>query len=114
MKTVLRKGKTLAHGHFSARQTVYSCAKGCQYPAGAKITQAGLEDYLPPGGNVGYDVVVFVGLQRFAEKRQREQIQAALIDDYGIRLSTGEISTLAKRFVDYLGVAFHINPLKNS
>jgi len=47
--------------------------------------------------------VVFVGLQRFAEKRQREQIQAALIDDYGIRLSTGEISTLAKRFVDYLG-----------
>ena len=37
---------------------------------------ASLSVALPPGSNVGYDVMVFVGLERFLRCRQREEIQA--------------------------------------
>jgi hypothetical protein len=56
---------------------------------------------------VGYDVMVFVGLKRFLEYRQREEISTTLINKHGIHLSTGEISKLTKRFVDYLARLHH-------
>jgi hypothetical protein len=102
-KTSPRQGKTLTHGQFAARQTVYSCAKGCHHPNGIKVSAASLTGHLLAGSMVGYDVMVFVGLKRFLEHQQREQIRTMLIDEHGIGLSTGEISNLAKRFVDYLG-----------
>jgi hypothetical protein len=45
--------------------------------------------------------MVFVGLERFLHHRQREEIQAALLDQ-GIDISTGEVSKLAHKFVSYL------------
>ncbi|MFQ5457889.1 MAG: hypothetical protein ACE5FC_05490 [Myxococcota bacterium] len=57
---------------------------------------------LLPGRSVGYDVMVFIGRQRFLRHRQREEIQAALKNDYDISLSTGEISALASLFLDYV------------
>lgn len=101
-KTSPRQGKTLAHGQFTARQTVHSCANGCHHPNGATVTATSLAELLLPGSVAGYDVMVLVGLKRFLEHRQREEIRTALIDDHGIRLSTGEISNLMKLFVDYL------------
>jgi len=47
-------------------------------------------------------VLVFIGLGRYLHQRQREEIQSVLLTKYGIRLSTGEISLLARRFVEYL------------
>jgi len=101
-KTSLRQGKTLAHGQFAARQAVHCCANGCHHPNGAKVTAASLTGHLLPGSVAGYDVMVFVGLKRFLDHQQREGIRAALIDEYGVSLSTGEISNLTRRFVDYL------------
>jgi len=48
--------------------------------------------------------MVFVGLRRFVEHRQREEIQTELDRLHGIRLSTGELSLLGQRFLVYLQV----------
>ncbi len=103
-KTQVRRGRTLAHGAFEARQTVYVCAAGCRWPSGVQVTQrAGcLEAALLPHAMVGYDVMVFVGLQRFLHHRQREEIQAALREEHGIALASGELSALARRFTEYV------------
>ena len=102
-KTGPRTGMTLAHGAFEARETVHVCADRCRWPSGALVVRraSSLSDALPPGSNVGYDVMVFVGLERFLHQRQREQIQAALADQ-GVDISTGEVSKLAHKFVGYL------------
>lgn len=102
-KTRSRQGKTLTHGDFEARQTIRICATGCRHASGILVTQGSdtLTDYLLPGSNVGYDVMVSVGLKRFLHHQQREQIQAALRDQ-GIHISTGEVSKLSHKFVTYV------------
>lgn len=103
-KTAPRQGRTLAHGQFTARATVLACAQGCCHPDGTKVTRppASLIGQLLPGSNAGYDVMAFVGLKRFLEHQQRPEIRTALRKEYGVRLSEGEVSHLAKRFVEYL------------
>jgi hypothetical protein len=107
-KTGARTGRTLAHGPFEARETVYACLATCCWPSGALVTRraACLSDALPRGANVGYDVMVFVGLERFLHRRQREEIRAALLDE-GIDISTGEVSNLARKFVTYAARLHH-------
>jgi hypothetical protein len=46
--------------------------------------------------------MVYVGLGRFLHYRQREEIRASLAADYGLSLSSGEISMLSNRFLSYL------------
>jgi len=46
--------------------------------------------------------MVHVGLERFLHYRQREEIRASLAADYGLSLSSGEISVLSRRFLAYL------------
>lgn len=103
-KTVGRRGRTLEHGGFEARETVYVCAARCRHPSGSLVTRrsAALAARLLPGGNLGYDVMVFVACQRFLEHRQREEIRTALLEDYGLAISAGEISRLTERLVAYL------------
>jgi hypothetical protein len=60
-----------------------------------------LSEQLLPASNVGYDVMVFVGVERFLHNRQRHKIQAKLLDQ-GISISTGEVSKLAGEFVAYV------------
>jgi len=102
-KTRSRKGRTLAHGQFEVHETVRICAAGCRHPSQALVTQGArsLSERLLPGSNVGYDVMVFVGLERFLHEKQREEIQTALADQ-GVDISTGEVSKLAHKFVGYL------------
>ncbi len=102
-KTIQRRGTTLEHGPFHARETVFVCATGCAHD-GVKATRraAALAARLPPKGVVGYDVIVYVGLARFVEHRQREEIRVALATVHGIVLSAGEISHLCRRFLGYL------------
>lgn len=107
-KTAPRTGRTLAHGPFDARETVYVCAAGCRWPSGARVTQraACLCEALVPQTTVGYDVLTFVGLQRFLHHQQREDIQASLLDR-GIRISTGTVSALSQRFTRYMARLHH-------
>jgi hypothetical protein len=102
-KTWVRTGVTLRHGTFRLRQRVRICASGC--PASKRI--GGLAGLVPPRGVVGYDVMVYVGLERFLRHRQREEIRASLAADHGIFLSSGEISLLARRFLAYLERLHH-------
>ncbi|MCP4654902.1 MAG: hypothetical protein GY856_05725 [bacterium] len=103
-KTAPRSGRTLEHGSFGAREKFYVCADRCSWPSGAQVTfrSACLSERLPPKQTVGYDVVAFVGRQRYVHHRQRADIQATLLEKYGVTISTGEISALQGRFVTYL------------
>ncbi|MEA2078656.1 MAG: hypothetical protein U9P00_02135 [Pseudomonadota bacterium] len=103
-KTRPRHGKTLAHGQFEARETVRVCAMGCRHPSGLLVTRGAgsLTQHLPPSTVVGYDVMARVGLERFLQHRQRHEICSMLENEEGIRISTGEVSDLSRRFVHYL------------
>jgi hypothetical protein len=102
-KTMPRHGVTLEHGSFTARETVHSCTAGCRQD-GALVTRrcAALALRLPPKTTIGYDVMVFAGIARFVDYRQREEIRATLEREHGIALSSGEISELNRRFLVYL------------
>lgn len=102
-KTVLRGGRTLAHGHFEVSESVLECGKGCRHPTGGRVTVRALSDRLLPGRSVGYDVMVEMGMQRYVHQRQRREIRSTLASEDGIHLSTGEISELGRLFLDYLG-----------
>ena len=103
-KTVPRHGKTLSHDQFEIRETVHVCANRCQYASGSLVTRRAfsLAEHIIPGRTIGYDVMTFVGLQRFVHHRQREEIRSALLNEHGISLSSGEISSIAKLFLRYL------------
>ncbi len=103
-KTRVRHGRTLAHGQFQARETVRVCASGCHHAGGLPVTRGAgsLTQHLPPSSLVGYDVIVRVGLERFLRHRQRHEICSTIENEAGIRVSTGEVSELSRRFVHYL------------
>lgn len=107
-KTFPHHGVTLELGHFVVRETTYVCAQGCTQQ-GAKVRHRSpeLAQRLPPRGTVGYDVIAYVGLQRFVEFRQREEIRSSLYNQYGIVLSSGEISLCAKNFLLYIEALHH-------
>lgn len=113
-KSFEHAGVTLAHGTFHVRETVHVCAAGCRqpHPAGAHgrallKRQAAVAEILPPRSTAGYDVMSFVGLQRFLHYRQRKEILAALEQKYHIVLSSGEVSELGRRFLVYLEALHH-------
>jgi hypothetical protein len=108
-KTTQHNGKTLAHGHFVVRETIYACPT-CKVlgPDGkthrhlSVRRQNELEALLVPGGSVGYDVLSLVGRRRFLDRYQRQEIQDELARQHGIALSTGELSKLERSFTVYL------------
>lgn len=102
-KTLQRQAVTLAHGRFRVREVVYVCADRCERE-GALVTRRSpaLSELVPPKSTVGYDILTYVGVERFVGHRQREEIRATLAQEHGIHLSSGEISELGQRFVIYL------------
>jgi hypothetical protein len=103
-KSVPHLGRTIAQGYFKAQETVHVCANRCRYDSGKLVTRraASLTKHLIPGMGIGYDVMTYVGLQRFLYHRQREEIRSTLLNEHGISVSSGTISNLAKLFLGYL------------
>jgi hypothetical protein len=103
-KTVESNGNTLAHGAFRARETVHACAARCRWGNGALVTRRaqGLRESILPNRSMGYDVMVFVGVERYLNHRQREEVQDLLLHEHGLSLSTGTISDLACLFGNHL------------
>ncbi len=102
-KTIQRTGRTLAHGSFRVQETIYVCASGCRKKSHLVTAHSSpLVQLLLPHSTVGYDLLVYVGRERFLQYRQREEIRTDLQKRYGIVLSTGEISALGRRFLLYL------------
>lgn len=103
-KTIERRVATLEHGLFHTRETVMVCMSGCTHPSGHLVTRRSevLQKIVPVGATYGYDIEVLVGLERFVRYRQREEIRSMLEKDYGIPISIGEVSVLARRFLSHL------------
>lgn len=103
-KTRSRTGKTIEHGEFKVRETVHICESRCRRPSGALATQrsTALSERILPRSVAGYDTMVRVGLERFLQFRQREEIRTILKADTGVSLSERQISYLAHRFLRYL------------
>ena len=95
-KTRMHRGQTIEHGAFEVRETVHVCKAGCRHPSGYPVTRraASVGELLMPCRGVGYDVMVYVGKERFLRPRQREEIRTTLNVEHGISLSTGKISDL--------------------
>lgn len=103
-KTYAHTGKTLKHGTFRVRETVHFCRAKCHHPCGALVTcrAVSVSKLLIPGRTIGYDALVFAGMQRFVHHRQREEIRHDLEHEHGVELSTGEVSDLNRLFRRYL------------
>ncbi len=108
-KTFQHEGRTIEHGTFNVRETVWVCAAGCRYPSGGLVTRraSSVVESIMPDSIVGYDVMVFVGLKRFLYHWQREEICAGLNKEHGIELSSGEISLMSRFFLGYLSRLHH-------
>lgn len=112
-KTFEHGGLTLAHGAFQVRETVYVCAAGCTRTdlggrGGALVKrQASIAELLPPRSIIGYDVMAFVGTERFVHYRQREEIRTTVKQKYHVGISSGEVSELGQRFLVYLEALHH-------
>jgi hypothetical protein len=57
-----------------------------------------------PGCNIAYDVLAHIGLARFLQCRQGEEIQIELSRQYGVEVPVRTISNLAQKFVAYFQV----------
>lgn len=103
-KSYPHRGRTIAHGMFTVWETFWECANGCRHTSGCKVVQRAqsVSDILMPHSTIGYDVMAFIGRQRFLKYRQREEIQTQLAETYQVRLSSGEISRLAVLFTTYV------------
>lgn len=108
-KTFQHEGRTIEHGTFDVRETVWVCAAGCRYRSGELVTRraSSVVESIIPDRVVGYDVMVFVGLKRFLHHWQREEICVGLHEEHGIELSSGEISLMSRLFLDYLKRLHH-------
>lgn len=103
-KTFSHEGRTIEHGTFLVRETVYVCAARCRNDDGSLSTKRArsVTQVIMPNSITGYDLMVFVGIKRLLENRQREEIKAHLSNEHGIKISSGEVSNLTNRFLDYL------------
>lgn len=98
-KTRVRAGVTIAHGRVRIGVRVSVCRAGCAAETARRSTA--LSALFPARATFGYDVMVRVGLERFAHYRQRDEIRAALAKE-GVEVSGAQISLLGRRFLGYL------------
>jgi len=103
-KTVEHEGRTIEHGAFNVRETVYVCGSRCHNDDGSLFTKRAqsVVQTLMPNSIVGYDLMVCVGFKRLLDHKQREEIIGELNENHGINLSSGEVSNLTGTFLEYL------------
>ncbi len=103
-KTFVHEGRTIEHGTFNVRETVYVCGDRCRNDGRTLFTKRAqsVVRAIMPNSIVGYDLMVSVGLKRLLEHKQREEIRAEVKKMHGIKLSSGEVSNLTGYFLEYL------------
>lgn len=104
-KTQSRTVITLQDGEFKAQETVMQCSQDHSHPVrGSGALSSQVKSRL----RHGYDLIVYAGIARYLERKQREEIRSDLLEQRGIKLSTGSISNLCDRFLIYLE-ALHLS-----
>ena len=96
--TKTKPAMTLTIGQFLARRYHYYCPR-CGFVVGSEE----LRKLVPEGCNIGYDVLVYVGIEFYLNSRDNEQIVMDLIEK-NIFVCSSEISYLAKKFIVYLSL----------
>ena len=76
-KTYPRFLITKKYGNVRVRLIILECKYGCKNSEGSPVTCHSeiISRIVPKGANIGYDVEVHVGVQRYIHHRQREEIQ---------------------------------------
>ena len=103
-KTITCRIVTLQHNLFNTHERVLECPSKCKHPNGSYVTSrtAKSSGLAPIGSNYGYDLEVFIGMERFVRHQQIDEIQDTLKGQYSISISAGEISILANRFLSHI------------
>jgi hypothetical protein len=103
-KTFEHEGRTIAHGTFAVHETVWVCKAKCRHPSGKLVTRRAnsVVESIMPNSIAGYDLMVFVGRKRYLDHRQREEIRTDLRQRHAITISSGEVTRLSRRFLNYL------------
>lgn len=114
LKTYHRFLFTIKYGYLDLRVKTLGCKFGCTKANGKIVTRhpEALYRIVPKGSNFSYDVEVFVGIERYLRHQQREEIQLKLKIDHDISISVGEISNLARRFIDHIE-ALHLKRIED-
>lgn len=92
---------SLRYGTFLAVERQGYCP---QHRALAPARSGQLARLVAPGCNHAYDVLVRVGMARFLECRQDEQIRDEICRQHAIQLGLSTVSYLARKFVAYVQV----------
>ena len=95
---------SLAYGRFLAVERQGFCPAHPELPP---VRSQQLQRIVAPGSTVAYDVLVHVGIARFVECRQTEEIKMDLSRHYGAEIPERTISYLAQKFVAYFQVVHH-------
>ena len=105
-KTEIHTVITLAYGPFEAQEVLLCCPSGCQWGDGAQPVKVSRSEILArlvaPGHVYGFDVVAKVGLLRFLECRQHEEIQAEIKRTYRLWIPESTVGDLIHQFVDLM------------
>lgn len=89
---------TVAYGRISARETIKICPV-CQ----TTYRSEELPQIVKSGSNYSYDCMVEVGILRYEEKRQIDEIQDIFRNKHQLLVSTTQIRRMTYSYLDYLG-----------
>lgn len=101
LKVRLTRKRTIfstTYGSFIAIERQGYCPKHQALPP-ARSTK--LRRIVAPGCNIAYDVIAHIGLARFLQCRQCEEIQSELSRQYGLYIPIRTISQLVQKFIAY-------------
>jgi hypothetical protein len=66
-----------------------------------------LHQLIPPHGNYAYDIIIYVGLERFSHHRQNLEIQEQILHRFKLWLPESTINALAHQFLDYFSAVHY-------
>lgn len=82
---------------------VHETEKNCPFESCKKAYRyTGLDNFLSPGCNFGYDVMEYIGYAIWRKSHTASQIQSDLLLQNNLTISESEITYLAKKFVHYV------------
>ena len=101
-RTVLRYPRGILLGEPLVKHQIKKCPR-CkrEYP----FEQ--LHQLIPPHGNYAYDIIIYVGLERFRHHRQNLEIQEQILHRFKLWLPESTINALTHQFLDYFSAVHY-------
>lgn len=96
-KTQRKNVVTITQGTFMAKEVQTYCPRH----KGEKYRSKALTEIVPRGCSIGFEVIAFVGLNRWLHHKQIKEIKR-LLGSLGVEISIGELSYLSDKFLLYL------------